>query len=51
MNEPNITGICANTSSAKSRVKLAHLTLHDRLVKELRLRGRGRKCFCRKVHG
>lgn len=39
MNELNITGICANTSSAKVRVERAHLTLQDRLVKELRLRG------------
>lgn len=39
MNELNITGICANTSSAKGRVERAHLTLQDHLVKELRLRG------------
>ena len=39
MNELNITGICANTSSAKGRFERAHLTLQDRLVKELRLRG------------
>lgn len=39
MNELNITDICANTSSAKGRVERAHLTLQDRLVKELRLRG------------
>lgn len=39
LNELNITGICANTSSAKGRVERAHLTLQDRLVKELRLRG------------
>lgn len=39
MNELNITGICANTSSAKGRVERAHLTLQDRLVKEMRLRG------------
>jgi len=38
MNKLNITGICANTSSAKGRVERAHLTLQDRLVKELRLR-------------
>ena len=38
MNELNISGICANTSSAKGRVERAHLTLQDRLVKELRLR-------------
>src|SRR5476649_681010 len=35
----NITGICANSSQAKGRVERAHLTLQDRLVKELRLRG------------
>ncbi|WP_447867685.1 ISNCY family transposase [Rahnella bonaserana] len=34
----NITGICANSSQAKGRVERAHLTLQDRLVKELRLR-------------
>jgi transposase len=39
MNELNIQTICANTSSAKGRVERAHLTLQDRLVKELRLRG------------
>lgn len=38
-NEQNITGICANTSSAKGRVERALLTLQDRLVKELALRG------------
>lgn len=38
MSELNITGICANTSSAKGRVELAHLALQRRLVKELRLR-------------
>lgn len=31
MNELNITGSCANTSSAKGRVERAHLTLQDRL--------------------
>ena len=31
--------ICANTPAAKGRVERAHLTLQDRLVKELRLRG------------
>ena len=31
--------ICANTSQAKGRVERAHLTLQDRLVKELRLAG------------
>jgi hypothetical protein len=30
---------CANSSSAKGPVERAHLTLQDRLVKELRLRG------------
>lgn len=30
--------MCANTSQAKGRVERAHLTLQDRLVKELRLR-------------
>ena len=39
MNELNITGICAATSSAKARFERAHLTLQHRLVKELRLRG------------
>ncbi|MFP2516955.1 ISNCY family transposase [Buttiauxella agrestis] len=39
MHELNIQVICANTSSAKGRVERAHLTLQDRLVKELRLRG------------
>lgn len=33
----NIEGICANTSQAKGRVERTHLTLQDRLVKELRL--------------
>ena len=37
--ELNIDGICANTPAAKGRVERAHLTLQDRLVKELRLRG------------
>jgi len=31
--------LCANTSQAKGRVERANLTLQDRLVKELRLRG------------
>jgi hypothetical protein len=31
-----IDGICANTPAAKGRVERAHLTLQDRLVKELR---------------
>ena len=35
--ELNIDGICANTAAAKGRVERAHLTLQDRLVKELRL--------------
>lgn len=34
----NIDTICANTPAAKGRVERAHLTLQDRLVKELRLR-------------
>ncbi|MGY3306991.1 hypothetical protein ACVW06_000016 [Pantoea ananatis] len=37
MNELNITGICANTSSAKGRVELAHIKLHYRLVKKMAL--------------
>jgi transposase len=37
--ELNIEGICANTAAAKGRVERAHLTLQDRLVKELRLQG------------
>lgn len=36
MHELNIQTICANTSG---RVELAHLTLQDRQVKELRLKG------------
>jgi hypothetical protein len=35
--ELNIDGICANTPAAKGRVERAHLTLQDRLVKEMRL--------------
>lgn len=35
----NITPLCAETSQAKGRVERAHLTLQDRLVKELRLKG------------
>jgi transposase len=35
----NIDIICANTPAAKGRVERAHLTLQDRLVKELRLAG------------
>ncbi len=34
----NIDIICANTPAAKGRVERTHLTLQDRLVKELRLR-------------
>jgi len=37
--ELNVDGICANTASAKGRVERAHLTMQDRLVKELRLEG------------
>ena len=39
LSELNIDLICANTPQAKGRVERAHLTLQDRLVKELRLRG------------
>jgi transposase len=39
MYELNIDTLCANSSPAKGRVERAHLTLQDRLVKELRLRG------------
>jgi transposase len=39
MYELNIETFCANSSSAKGRVERAHLTLQDRLVKELRLHG------------
>jgi hypothetical protein len=39
MNALNIDLLCANTPAAKGRVERAHLTLQDRLVKELRLRG------------
>lgn len=39
LHELNIDIICANTSQAKGRVERAHLTLQDRLVKELRLAG------------
>jgi hypothetical protein len=38
--ELNMDGICANTPAAKGRVERAHLTLQDRLVKELRLASR-----------
>jgi hypothetical protein len=37
--ELNIEGLCANTAGAKGRVERHHLTLQDRLVKELRLQG------------
>lgn len=36
--ELNVEGICANSSQTKGRVERTHLTLRDRLVKELRLR-------------
>jgi hypothetical protein len=39
LHELNIDIICANSSQAKGRVERAHLTLQDRLVKELRLAG------------
>jgi hypothetical protein len=39
MYELNIDTFCANSSQAKGRVERANLTLQDRLVKELRLRG------------
>ena len=39
LSELNIDMICANSSQAKGRVERAHLTLQDRLVKELRLQG------------
>ncbi|MDR5755105.1 MULTISPECIES: ISNCY family transposase [unclassified Caballeronia] len=39
MYELNIDTFCANSSSAKGRVERTHLTLQDRLVKEMRLRG------------
>jgi hypothetical protein len=39
MYQLNIDTFCANNSPAKGRVERAHLTLQDRLVKELRLRG------------
>ena len=39
LSQLNIDSICANTPQAKGRVERAHLTLQDRLVKELRLRG------------
>jgi hypothetical protein len=39
LSELNIESICANTCQAKGRVGRVNLTLQDRLVKELRLRG------------
>jgi transposase len=39
LSELNIDILCANTPQAKGRVERAHLTLQDRLVKELRLHG------------
>ena len=39
LSELNIDIVCANTPQAKGRVERAHLTLQDRLVKELRMRG------------
>ncbi len=39
LSELNIDILCANTPQAKGRVERAHLTLQDRLVKELRLAG------------
>lgn len=39
LTELNIDSICANSAQAKGRVERAHLTLQDRLVKELRLAG------------
>ncbi len=39
LNDLNIDGFCAHSSAAKGRVERAHLTLQDRLVKELRLAG------------
>jgi hypothetical protein len=37
LSELNIDIVCANSPQAKGRVERAHLTLQDRLVKELRL--------------
>ena len=57
MYELNIDTFCANSSPANGRVERAHLTLQDRLVKELRLRGhlggvpRSRRCFDRTLCG
>lgn len=39
LHELGIEILCANSSQAKGRVERAHLTLQDRLVKELRLAG------------
>lgn len=39
MTEMNIEIICANSPQAKGRVERSNLTLQDRVVKELRLRG------------
>jgi hypothetical protein len=39
LDELNIDLLCAHSPQAKGRVERAHLTLQDRLVKELRLRG------------
>ena len=39
MDDLHIAIICANTPQAKGRVERVNLTLQDRLVKELRLRG------------
>ncbi len=39
MTDLNIDIICANSPQAKGRVERSNLTLQDRLVKELRLRG------------
>ncbi len=38
LSDLNIDIVCANSPQAKGRVERAHLTLQDRLVKELRLR-------------
>lgn len=46
----NITPLCAETSQAKGRVERAHLTLQDRLVKEL-LYYRSGQCICGRIHG
>lgn len=39
LHDLNIDILCANSCQAKGRVERAHLTLQDRLVKELRLQG------------